>query len=154
MDETRPRGLYFEEFALDQALESSARTVTEDDVMQFATLSGDHNPLHINAEFARQTPFGQRIAHGLLGLALASGLASSAGFIEGTTQAFTGLNWKFRGPIFFGDSIRLHARVLKLRPLPSMGGGMVVLDATVLNQRDEVVQQGEWTLLMRGKPLS
>jgi len=152
MDASRPRGLWFEEFALGQEVVSPARTVTEADVAQFAGLSGDFNQIHTDVEFARQTPYGQRIAHGLLGLAVASGLAARTGLIEGTVQAFTGLAWKFKAPVFFGDTIRLQARVAKLRPVPSMGGGMVILGVRLLNQRGETVQEGEWTLLVRGRP--
>jgi 3-hydroxybutyryl-CoA dehydratase len=152
MGEAHPRGMYFEEFALGQEIESPARTVTETDIVQFAGLSGDYNQLHTDAEFAKNTPFGQRIAHGLLGLSIASGLAARAGFIEGTAQAFMGLGWKFKSPIFIGDTIRLRSSVAKLRAMPSMGGGMVVFNLTILNQRQEIVQEGEWTLLVNGKP--
>jgi 3-hydroxybutyryl-CoA dehydratase len=152
MDTERPRGLYFEEFTLGQEIDSPARIVTETDVMQFADLSGDHNPLHTDAEYARATPYGERIAHGLLGLSIASGLAAAAGFIEGTTLAFTGLEWKFKAPIRFGDIIHLRARVAQVRPVARMGGGLVAFDVTVRNQRDEAVQQGTWTLLMRSRP--
>jgi len=153
MDTSRPRGLYFEEFAQGQELASPGRTITEADVVAFAGLSGDWNQLHTDAEFAAATPYGQRIAHGLLGLAVTSGLAARAGFIEGTTQAFIGLSCKFKAPVFLGDTIHLRATVSKLRPMPSMGGGMVVFAMELLNQRDEVVQEGEWTLLMRGRPV-
>ncbi len=152
MDTPRPRGLYFEEFEQGQVVTSPGRTITEADVMAFAGLSGDYNQLHTDDEFARETPYGRRIAHGLLGLAAASGLAARAGFIEGTTQAFVGLTYKFKAPVFIGDTIHLRATVSKLRPMPSMGGGMVVFAMEVLNQRGEVVQEGDWTLLMRGRP--
>jgi len=148
MGESRSRGLYFEEFAIGQEMESPARTVTEADIVLFAGLSGDYNQLHTDAEFAKGTPYGQRIAHGLLGLSIASGLAARAGFIEGTAQAFLGLEWKFKGPILIGDTVRLKAKVAKLRPMPSMGGGMVVFAVSVVNQREQVVQQGEWNLLV------
>ena len=151
MSEARARGMYFEEFVLGQEILSPARTVTETDVVQFAGLSGDYNVLHTDAEFAKSTPYGQRIAHGLLGLSIASGLAARAGFIEGTAQAFMGLNWKFKAPIFLGDTIYLRTRVARLRPMPSMGGGVVVFELTVLNQRDETAQEGEWTLLVKNR---
>jgi len=152
MAESHPRGRYFEEFAIGQEFTSPTRTITEADVVQFAGLSGDYNQLHTDAEFAKASPYGKRIAHGLLGLSIASGLASRTGFIEGTVQAFVGLTWKFKAPIFLGDSVHLRMRVAKTRPLPSMGGGMVVFAVTILNQHDKKVQQGEWTLLMRGRP--
>ena len=151
MSEARARGMYFEEFVLGQEILSPARTVTETDVVQFAGLSGDYNVLHTDAEFAKSTPYGQRIAHGLLGLSIASGLAARAGFIEGTAQAFMGLNWKFKAPIFLGDTIRLLTKVSRLRPMASMGGGVVVFELTVLNQRDETAQEGEWTLLVKSR---
>jgi len=152
MAESRPRGLYFEEFVVDQEMDSAARTVTEADVVLYAGLSGDYNPLHTDAEFARQTPHGQRMAHGLLGLSIASGLAGRSGFLEGTALAFIGMTWKFRAPIFLGDTIRLRTKTKKVRPMPSMSGGMVIFDVVLLNQRDERVQQGEWTMLVRGRP--
>jgi len=133
-------------------MESPARTVTEADIVLFAGLSGDYNPLHTDAEFAKGTPYGQRIAHGLLGLAIASGLAARAGFIEGTAQAFLGLEWKFKGPVLIGDTLRIRAEVTKLRAMPSMGGGVVVFAVNVLNQREQVVQQGEWSLLVKSRP--
>ena len=107
----RPRGKYFEEFEIGYEVESAARTITETDVMLFAGLSGDYNQLHTDVEFAKNTLFGERVAHGLLGLSIASGLASRLGFIEGTAKAFTGLEWKFRAPIKIGDTIRIRITV-------------------------------------------
>lgn len=144
--------LYFEE--MDEGLEmvSPARTVTETDVVMFAGLSGDYNPLHTDAEFGRNTRFGQRIAHGLLGLSIASGLANRLGFIEGTAIAFMGLEWKFKGPILIGDTIAMTARVLRKRAIPRLQGGVVVLAIAVKNQRGETVQEGEWSVLVKSKP--
>ena len=82
------RGRYFEEFAVGDILTTPARTITEADVVNFAALSGDWNQLHTDAEYAKETPFGTRIAHGLLGLTVASGLGARLGFIEGTAEAF------------------------------------------------------------------
>ncbi|NLD42734.1 MAG: dehydratase [Chloroflexi bacterium] len=153
MERTRPRGLYFEEFAVDQELQGPARTITEADVVQFAGLSGDYNQLHTDAVYAaRHSGYGKRIAHGLLGLSVASGLAARAGFIEGTALAFLGLDWRFKKPIFIGDTIAITARVRRVRPMASSGGGIVVLDVSVTNQSGAIVQQGEWSLLMRGRP--
>lgn len=152
IDLTRPRGRYFEEFEIGDTVESAGRTVTETDIVLFAGLSGDSNQLHTNAEFAKETIFGERIAHGLLGLSIASGLASRLGFIEGTAQAFTGLDWKFRGPIKIGDTIRIRATVRKKKEMSRLGGGFVVFDVVILNQRDETVQKGTWTILVKSTP--
>ena len=148
------QGRYFEEFEVGDEINSQARTMTETDIVAFAALSGDYNPLHTDAEFARSTPFGQRIAHGLLGLTVASGLAARTGFIDGTAQAFTGLTWRFKAPIFIGDTVHLKAVVTRKRTVASLGGGLVYLEIELLNQRSEVLQQGEWSLIIRSKPVT
>ena len=146
-------GSYFEEFAVGDEVVSSGRTVTEADIVAFAALTGDYNPLHCDAEYAKGTIFGERIAHGLLGLSIASGLLDRLGFITGTVEAFMGLEWKFRGPIKIGDTIHTEARVARKKEMRRLGGGIVVLDVAVVNQRDEVVQKGQWTVLIKSNPL-
>jgi len=152
IETTRSRGHYFEEFEIGDTVESASRTITETDIVLFAGLSGDYNQLHTDAEFAKTTPFGERIAHGLLGLAVASGLAQRLGFIEGTAQAFRELSWKFRSPILIGDTIRARFKVREKKELRRVGGGMVMFDAAVLNQRDEVVQKGIWKVIIASAP--
>lgn len=147
-----PRGMYFEEFEEGMELVSPGRTVTETDVVLFAGLSGDYNQLHTDAEYAGGTRFGQRIAHGLLGLSIASGLASRLGFIEGTAIAFMGLEWKFKAAVLIGDTIALTARVLRKRAMRRLGGGLVIIGVALKNQRGETVQEGEWTILIRSRP--
>jgi 3-hydroxybutyryl-CoA dehydratase len=145
-------GLYFEEFELGQSITSGGRTVTETDVVSFAALSGDWNALHTDAERARRGPFGQRLAHGLLVLSIASGLANSLGFIEGTALAFREIGeWKFSLPVFFGDTIRLRATVLETKAMRRLGGGLVTFKAEVLNQKDEAVQRGTWRVLVKSR---
>ena len=151
-DAIRPRGLYFEEFEVGTETTTPGRTMTEADVIAFAGLSGDYNQLHTDAEFAKGSPFGARIAHGLLGLSMASGLASRIGLMEGTVLAFMGLNWKFKAPIMIGDTISLRIRVSKKREASQMGGGIVILNVQILNQRDEIAQEGSWTVLVRSGP--
>jgi 3-hydroxybutyryl-CoA dehydratase len=151
-ESTRSRGRYFEEFEVGDVVETAARTVTETDIVLFAGLSGDYNQLHTDAEFAKGTRFGERVAHGLLGLSIASGLAWRLGFIEGTVEAFTGLEWKFRGPIVIGDTIRVRLEPKTKKEMPRLGGGFVTLDVAVLNQRDETVQKGTWTALIKSAP--
>ena len=151
-DSMHPGGRYFEEFEVGDAVETAARTVTESDVVQFAGLSGDYNRLHTDADYAKDTMFGERIAHGLLGLSIVSGLSSRLGFAEDTVEAFTALDWKFRSPIRFGDTIRARLEVTRKKKMARLGGGFVVFDVVVLNQDDETVQKGSWTLLIKGAP--
>jgi 3-hydroxybutyryl-CoA dehydratase len=147
-----PRGRYFEEFQIGDVVVSAGRTITEADVVAFAGLSGDFTHIHTDAEVARQGMFGQRVAHGLLGLAVASGLTAQLGFIEGTALAFRELGWKFSLPIFFGDTIHVEATVSELKAMRRLGGGSVTLDVKVINQDGKVVQRGDWVVLIASKP--
>ena len=147
-----PRGRYFEEFRVGDVVVSASRTISETDVVNFAGLSGDYTQMHTDAEFARQSMFGQRVAHGLLGLSVASGLAAQLGFIEGTVLAFRELTWKFSLPIFFGDTIHVKAIVANLKVMRRLGGGAVTFDVQVINQEDKAVQRGQWVVLVASKP--
>jgi acyl dehydratase len=147
-----PPGRYFEEFEVGEALETPARTITETDVVIFAGLSGDYNPLHTDAEFASETMFGERIAHGMLGLSIVSGLAWRTGFMEGTADALISVETKFRNPVKFGDTIRAKFEVKQKKEMKRLGGGFVTFNVVVLNQRDETTQKGDWTVLIRSAP--
>lgn len=142
-------GAYFEDFSIGQEFISPARTVTEHDVMEFAGLSGDYNPLHTDTEFCRQTQFGRPIAHGLLGLTITSGLTSRLGLFDGTAVAFLGLTWSFSGPIFFGDTIHARMVVKEKRETSKLDRGILIRQVEVINQRGEVVQKGELSLMVR-----
>lgn len=146
-----PRGRYFEEFEVGDTVVSPGRTITEADIVAFAGLSGDYNQIHTDAEFASQGMFGQRVAHGLLVLSVASGLAAQLGFIEGTVLAFRELTWKFSVPVFIGDTVHMQATVAELKAMPRLGGGSVTFDAEVKNQDGKVTQRGQWVVLMASK---
>jgi 3-hydroxybutyryl-CoA dehydratase len=149
---TAPKGLFFEEYEVGQSITSQGRTVTEADVVAFAALSGDWNAMHTDAEIAAKHPFGQRVAHGLLVLSIASGLAIRLGFMEETVLAFREMGeWKFSLPVFFGDTVRVQATVTETKSMPRLGGGLVTLKVQVLNQDDKVVQRGTWGVLVRGQ---
>ena len=98
-------GMYFEEFNIGQKIMTQDRVITDEDIMTFANLSGDINRIHTDEEFSKAGPFGKRIAHGLLGLSLASGLAWQTGILDGTVIAFREVNeWKFIKPDFYRRS--------------------------------------------------
>ena len=105
-------GLTYDELEMGQVFTSGARTITEADVVNFAGLSGDYNPIHVDAEFAKKSPMGQRIAHGLLSLTVASGLANQLGILEGTVIAMMKMEISFTTPVFFGDTIRLKLEII------------------------------------------
>ncbi len=145
------RGLTFDDFELDQRFVSQGRTVTEADVVAFAGLSGDYNLLHTNAEFGKRTPFGERIAHGMLAVSMATGMANWTGIFEGTTIALMEQVIRYKGPILFGDTIHLELRVLEKKSTSKPDRGVVRFVAQICNQKDDVVVDGEWTLMMRRK---
>ena len=147
------RGLYFEDFEIGQKIITAGRTVAESDIFNFAGFSGDYNQIHTDAEFAKGTPFGQRVAHGLLGLSIASGLAMRTGVLEGTVIAFREINnWKFIAPVFIGDTIHVEMEVVESKALPRIGGGSVVITLDVKKQSGETVMKGNWTVLVMSKP--
>ncbi len=149
-----PRGLYFEQFEVGQRIITAARTITEGDVVTFAGLTGDFNQIHTDAEFSKTTPFGQRVAHGLLVLGIASGLAMRTGVLEGTVMAFREINtWKFSSPVFIGDTVHVEMVTVETKPLPRLGGGSVVIEVSVKNQRGETTAKGTWTALVLGRPV-
>lgn len=146
-------GLYFEEFTVGQVVKTVARTVSEDAIFTFAGLTGDYNQIHTDAEFAKTTQFGQRVAHGLLGLSIATGLIMRTGYLEGTVLAFREIqDWKFVKPIFIGDTIHALLTVTEMKPLPRIGAGALIASVEVRNQTDEVLQKGVLNLLMLSKP--
>ncbi len=150
---TSPRGMYFEEFEAGQKIISAGRTVTESDIVTFAGLSGDYTQIHTDAEFSKNTPFGQRVAHGLLGMAIASGLAAQTGVLEGTVLAFREIvEWKFVKPIFIGDTIHVEMEVRETKAMPRIGGGAVALVLQLKNQHADVLMKGTWSVLMASKP--
>lgn len=143
------RGLLFEQFEVGETYRSPARTVTEADVVSFAGLSGDYNPLHTNAEFAGQTPFGERIAHGMLLAAMATGMANWTGVFEGTTIALMEQLIRYKSATKFGDTVHLELTVAEKKTTSKPDRGVVTFDSQVLNQRGEVVIEGQWVLMMR-----
>jgi 3-hydroxybutyryl-CoA dehydratase len=149
------RGMFFEEFAAGQKVRTTSRTVTEADIVGFAGLSGDYNLIHVDAVYAKTTPYGQRIAHGLCVLSIASGLAVQTGIMEGTILAFREINeWKFVAPVFIGDTLHVLLEVLETKAIPRLNGGAITLLLDVRNQEDKTVQKGRWIALMLGRPQS
>ncbi len=143
------RGLTYDEFNPGDCYESQGRTVTEADVVMFAGLSGDFNPLHTNAEFAGTTPFGERIAHGMLVASMATGMANWTGIFEGTTIALMEQLIRYRGAVKFGDTVHLQLEVLEKKETSKPDRGVVRFAARMVNQDGGLVVDGEWTLLMK-----
>lgn len=148
-----PTILGFHDLAVDDEWESPRRTVTEADVAAFAGLSGDFNPLHMDHDAAGRGPFGKPVAHGLLGLALVSGLASRAPLVD-TLAFLTILQWKFLEPIAFGDTVHVLSRVAALEPRSRGRRGVVTWHRRLINQRGITVQEGNTQTLVRGNMIN
>lgn len=148
--EIERRRLYFDDLAVGMSFTTAGRTVTEADLVAFSGISGDFNPLHSDAEFAKGTIFGQRVAHGTLTLSLAVGLRQRTALFEGTMMAFLEIrHWKFLRPVFIGDTIRAVTEITGLQPGRHPDRGVMIQAVRVLNQRDEVVAEGEFVNLVR-----
>lgn len=150
--EGRIQGKYYQEFEVGEKITSAGRTITENDIMTFAGLSGDYNQLHTSQPFAEDNVYGERIAHGLLILSVVSGLAARLGFSEGTALALTKINWKFRAPVMIGDTIYAAFTVERKKRVSKMGGGFVEFGVQVRNQDEKVIQKGTWTTLVKSQP--
>jgi len=145
---SEPNRQYFEDIQVGDEYVSPGRTITEADIVAFAGLSGDYNVLHTDAEYMQTSIFGERIAHGLLGLSISSGLGSRAIVRPFATIAFLGLRWRFKGPIKIGDTIKVRMRVSDKKETSKPDRGIVTLQRSVLNQRGEVVQEGDTELMI------
>jgi 3-hydroxybutyryl-CoA dehydratase len=142
--------LRFDDLAVGDEWESPGRTITEADVVGFAGISGDFNPLHVDREAARRGPFGKPVAHGLLGLAIASGLTGAAPRVD--TLAFIAiLEWKFLNPISFGETIRVISRVEALEPRSRGRRGLVTWHRRIVDPQGMALQEGRTQTLVRGR---
>jgi acyl dehydratase len=142
-------GLTFEQFKLGDTYKSQSRTVTETDVVNFAGLSGDFNPLHTDAEFGKTTPFGERIAHGMLIAAMSTGMSNWTGVFESTTIALMEQLIQYKGVVKFGDTIHLELKVIEKKETSKPDRGVVVYETHVVNQEGKAVIEGKWTLMMK-----
>lgn len=143
---------HFEDLAVGLACVSAGRTVTDADIVAFAGLSGDYNPLHVDQVFAEKTVHGGRIAHGLLVLAILSGLSTRTPLMQGlatTIVGLAGLECRFRRPTRIGDTIHVRLSIAALKPTSAGDRGIVVLNREAVNQQGEVVLESVWSLMVR-----
>ncbi|SER13825.1 MaoC/PaaZ C-terminal domain-containing protein [Arthrobacter sp. OV608] len=145
---------YLEELDLGQQWTSAGRTVTEFDVVTFATWSGDMHPLHTNEEYAKTTEFGTRLFHGPGALSIAFGLEMALGWKNGSAIAFLGINnWNLCAPIRIGDTISVREEVIGIKPSASKPDrGIVTTRVQILNQDGVICQEGDWIVLLSRRP--
>lgn len=140
---------YYEDFAEGQVFTTPARTITEGDLVQFTGLSGDYHPVHTDEEFSKGTRFGTRIAHGLLGVSIITGLMLRTGVFEESVVALLGIdNWKFHNPIFIGDTLKCKILIRGKRLSSKSSYGIVYRDFELYNQKNKLVQSGAMNVMI------
>ncbi len=143
-------GRVYDEFEVGQRFLTPGRTITEADIVAFAALTGDHNPVHTDETFAAATSFGSRVAHGPMGIGIAFGLAARLDLIDGTVVALLGVTWDFRAPMRPGETIWARIEVKEKRAVKQPEHGLIGLALTILGQGGEaILQEGTARLLMR-----
>lgn len=149
----KPRGKYFEEFAVGDEFVSPARTITSTDIVNFACLSGDFNEVHVNHEYCKTTPFGEPIAHGPMIYAIMGGLQYASGINDGTMLALLGIdNWRLLNPVKHGDTIRLHSRVIEVKETSKPDRGVVTFERSCVKQDGTIAQTMKTTLMYKRQP--
>lgn len=147
------RTLFYEDIVVGQVLRSAGRTVTEADNTFFCMLSGDWNPVHANAEFAKSTRFGQRIVAGLFGVTLITGAMTQWGIFEDSAIAMLNLrDWAFKGPIFIGDTITVEMEITGRRLTSKGDAGVIDRRFTLRNQSDVAIQIGHSEMMIALRP--
>jgi acyl dehydratase len=144
--------LFLEDLEVGQTFTGPGRTITEADVVSFAGISGDYNPIHTDAEFAKGSPYGQRVVYGLLGLSVLTGLLDRTRLFSGSAIAMLGIrDWTFTAPVFIGDTVTLRMEIRGVHRTSRGDRGVVDRYFELVNQRGEVVQQGHIDLMIRSR---
>lgn len=142
---------HFEDFTVGEQFQSVGRTVTETDLVNHSAFTGDWTELHTNSEYAGDSEFGGRVAHGPMTFSLATGFVYRCGFLERTVVAFLGMNYMdIPAPVYEGDTVSLAMEVTETTELSSRDdAGLVVIDTTMTDQNDEVVFEGDMKFLVK-----
>ncbi|MBI4570179.1 MAG: MaoC family dehydratase N-terminal domain-containing protein [Planctomycetes bacterium] len=142
--------LYFEDLKVGDKFVSPTRTVTEADIYAFAGLTGDYNLIHVDRHYAEQGPFKQRIAHGLLTLAISTGLGTRLGLFTDTVIAFLGIeSLKFTNPVFIGDTIHQVEEVIDVKKTSKPGRGVVTMQTNAVKHDGTVVLESKRSLMVK-----
>ncbi len=145
-----PHHLFFDDVEVGQHWITLGRTITEADIVNFAGLSGDFNPIHVDHEFAKTTPFRRPIAHGLLAFSVGSGLGVVVPLMR-TLAVLSIREWHFRGPVFAGDTLRVRSEVVEKEARARGRRGVLTWQRQLFNQENKVVQEGVTLTLVEGR---
>jgi acyl dehydratase len=147
----RPYGKFFEEYEVGQSMTTRGRTITESDIVQFGSLTGDFNPMHFDDEYMQGHMLGKRVAHGMLTVSYAVGQAYQLGFMEQTVLSFRSIEMKFSTPIYIGDTVHVELSVNEVKEAKRLGGGTVTFGVRIVNQDGKAAQKGEWVVLIASR---
>lgn len=147
--------LYYEDLEVGQTFRSPARTVTEADLTIFSMVSGDWNPIHSDAEYARETPYGERIVHGVLGVAIVTGMFDRLGIFEDSALALLGIDeWRFRAPILVGDTVHMELDIAAKRLTSKGDRGIIDRRIRLVRHDGTVLQDGRMGMMIKLRPAS
>lgn len=144
--------MYFDDFEVGQVFETVGRTITETDIMMYAYLSADYTRIHTDAEYAKSTAFGERVAHGPLGAVVSGGLLVRLGIFEGSALAALEHHWVFHGPIRINDTVHCRITIVDMKETSDGRRGVLQRKVEIVNQRGEVVQTGHAKMLVSKRP--
>ena len=145
--------LFMDDVDIGQSWTSPARTVTETDLVNFAGISGDFNPIHMDHEFARSGPFRKPIAHGILVMSISSGLSLNSPPMR--TLAFVGIrDWQFLEPVFIGDTLHVRTTVMEKEIRTRGKRALITWQREIVNQQEKVLQKGFTLTLVEGRAMS
>ncbi len=146
-------GKYFEEFAVGDVFVTPGRQITAEDIRRFADLTGDHNPIHVDPDFAARSIFGTCISHGPMMVGITFGLLSRLDLLDGTIIALKAIEWSFNAPIKAGDDVHVRAKVTDTRASRrAPDRGAVTFAINIVNQDGSTVQVGSATGIMARRP--
>lgn len=146
-----PKGFYLEDYEIGREYTSQGRTITEADVVNFAGVSGDFNPLHTDEEFGKANQFGKRIAHGALGFIISNGLNNQMGIAEGTTIAFIECTVKYTAPLLIGDTVHIVVIPTEVIHSSKPGKGILKQSVKLVNQDERVIMESNQTLMVKSR---
>ncbi|MBI2868560.1 MAG: MaoC family dehydratase N-terminal domain-containing protein [Chloroflexi bacterium] len=143
---------YLEELNIGDKFFTPSRTVTEADIVHYAALSGDYNPIHTDDEFAKTTPFGKKLVHGPLTTAISIGLLFRMGLLDRNSLALLNLDTKFMKPVFAGDTLRCVIEVIDKRDTRRPERGVLTMLISTYNQKNEVVMEARQVEMHARRP--
>ena len=147
-------GLYFEDFEEGHVFETVGRTVTEADIVLFTGLSGDYTRLHLDEEYAKSSIFGTRVAQGMLGVSIATGLIAQLGTMDNTAMGLLEFTCRFSAPIHIGDTVHVLQTVAEKRETSKPDRGIITFDLELLNQESLTVFSGSEKIMVKRVPRS